>query len=439
MEGSGSNVGIERVGTEQVIEGEATRNVLEKQLIRWAKRGDTTPSVLNVERLQFRNTVPVTVVAFDDGKPGQQINVLGDGQTTVNHNAKIIRAGAAAALLATGAVYTFTMWEDRVWHESQASGGGGGGGGGVTSFNTRAGAVVPVAGDYTPAFIGAVPSSHLTDTDPHTQYVLDSEKGAAAGVAQLDGSSLVPKAQLGTGTANATKFLRGDGTWNPAGAGGISVWNWDYPPAAPSGIDDEFNAALSGWTNVGAATTQAVAGGKLDMSTPGVTSASASGGIERALPAGNFSVITRVDVIALGAFSLCGIYVRSSVSGKFKFWSSQLGGAGNYRDKNISVCDYAAFNNRTAFGSNTLHTLPVFLRIDYDGTNLRFHFSFDGVGWILYSSITMVSYFSGGNLPDKVGLLVDPFSTTVTARAMFDFFRYYNAASANTGGFMGVA
>jgi hypothetical protein len=40
-----------------------------------------------------------------------------------------------------------------------------------------------------------------------------SAKGQANGYASLDGSSLVPRSQLGTGTADATSVLLGNGTW----------------------------------------------------------------------------------------------------------------------------------------------------------------------------------------------------------------------------------
>jgi hypothetical protein len=64
--------------------------------------------------------------------------------------------------------------------------------------------------------------------DDHTQYQKESEKGATSGYASLDGSTLVPVAQMATGTPDGTKFLRDDRTWQTAGGAG-----------SPGGNDDE--------------------------------------------------------------------------------------------------------------------------------------------------------------------------------------------------------
>lgn len=69
----------------------------------------------------------------------------------------------------------------------------------------------------------------LTTGDPHTQYQQESEKAAASGYASLDAGTLVPVAQLGTGTPDGTKFLRDDRTWvTPAGGGGGAPTNAGY-------------------------------------------------------------------------------------------------------------------------------------------------------------------------------------------------------------------
>lgn len=71
-----------------------------------------------------------------------------------------------------------------------------------------------------PVFVqGSVTMDHstltgLTSGDDHTQYQKESEKGAASGYASLGGGALVPTAELGTGSAGSTVFLRGDQTWN---------------------------------------------------------------------------------------------------------------------------------------------------------------------------------------------------------------------------------
>lgn len=71
-----------------------------------------------------------------------------------------------------------------------------------------------------------------------------SNKGQANGYASLDANSLVPAAQLATGTTTGAKFLRDDRTWStvPTGSGGaraatIVVAANDSPAAAKSSAD----------------------------------------------------------------------------------------------------------------------------------------------------------------------------------------------------------
>jgi hypothetical protein len=56
-------------------------------------------------------------------------------------------------------------------------------------------------------------SDHAAAADPHAGYQKESEKGAASGYVDLDATTKVPTAELGTGTPNAGNFLRGDRSW----------------------------------------------------------------------------------------------------------------------------------------------------------------------------------------------------------------------------------
>ena len=80
--------------------------------------------------------------------------------------------------------------------------------------------------------------------DDHTQYQLVSAKGAASGYAGLNTSAYVPTANLGSGTADSTVFLRGDLTWAAAGGTGGGIFS-----------EDATSYSIKGGTGAGTALT----------------------------------------------------------------------------------------------------------------------------------------------------------------------------------------
>ena len=106
------------VRSQQQVESPTSNLVLPIRFVGHLKKATQTPSVKNCERWIAVNTAPIDILDFIDGQEGQELKILGDGQTSVQHTSNIKNNTAATKLLAVDIVYTFTMF-DGCWVENE--------------------------------------------------------------------------------------------------------------------------------------------------------------------------------------------------------------------------------------------------------------------------------------------------------------------------------
>lgn len=94
--------------------------------------------------------------------------------------------------------------------------------------------------------VGNIKPSALTDAGG----ILSSQIGQPSGVAGLNSSGLVPATKLATGTASATNFLRGDGTWaTPTNTPGPQGEQGEDGIQGPAGSEGTIAAYASYYTS----------------------------------------------------------------------------------------------------------------------------------------------------------------------------------------------
>lgn len=106
---------IKRVNQELVVEAPITFGVLTKKFIGTLFAGDTTPSVKNLTIFKCVNVSSVIITDFLNGQEGQEIVLLGDGNTEVVDSANLTCTDGGHVLDA-GKVYRFTQI-NRHWYE----------------------------------------------------------------------------------------------------------------------------------------------------------------------------------------------------------------------------------------------------------------------------------------------------------------------------------
>ena len=273
-----------------------------------------------------------------------------------------------------------------------------GGGGAVASFNSRTGAVVPVAGDYPPAFIGAAAVSHVHAAADVTSGVmavarLGTGTPTASTYLKGDGAWTVPAfaptshthaaadttsgvfavARLGTGTPSASNYLRGDGAWTAAPAdlvssvhgrtGAVVAVATDYTPAF-------IGAALAVHVHSGAdITTGTVAAARLGSGTPSASNFLRGDGSWQ-VPAGGGSQTPWTSDIDAAGFMLqnvgLGLFGDLLVFGSLEVGQCNIGS--DPRTATITVpTDGAADSGAFVISTRNLGTLAERVRVSAAG------------------------------------------------------------------------
>lgn len=273
--------------------------------------------------------------------------------------------------------------------------------------------------------------------DAGTEYAVDSGAGLTAHLADTSDAhdasaiSIVDTGAYFTGT-DVEAALQELGAAGGGGGGGAA----DDPIADVFGTPTtayEFDAALSGWTNLGTATAQ-----DADTTVPGhyyvnkaATGSVALTGIYRASPSMPFTVIAKVSDVIAHADNYCragSLFVGEATPGKIT--------AVEIVHNSDWYATHSGYTNPTTFGATvgTDHPLkafavPVYLGIVANSsTDVDLWYSFGGRVWRKRTDAHNPSLTVG-----SFGVYVDPESASYAIAAAFDFIRLWNSAKSFPG------
>lgn len=191
-----------------IINAQSVFNVLPKRNIDKAPVGNTIIRVGNIEHITTHNTGAVTVTDFSYGADGQEIVLLGDGNTTVQENLNIV-TNVGDLLLEVGKVYRFVNFQNIWYYECCNSTTGGGGLYVLKAGDDMSGTLYMNGGPQIIIGNKADSIAHATITNGlHTQLVFDAPNVNMIGVSNTDGAS----AQWsGTTRSNMFSLANADG------------------------------------------------------------------------------------------------------------------------------------------------------------------------------------------------------------------------------------
>ena len=199
--------------------------------------------------------------------------------------------------------------------------------------------------------------------------------------------AFVPGPKGDTGATGATGASGSSST-------AVPLYAPDAPPESADAADDEFGDGSLGaaWTDWDAGSVMAYSEGDYGAKLVHTGTAGDSiSGISRAIPVGDFAIVTKVSVSGLGTnFTQAGIFVSADVvtnpsTAALRFWGVL---EQNTNQKHLRAL---AYSNYTTFSSELIDNdirgfSAVYMRIRRVSTTLYYDYSGDGLNWIQAAS-----------------------------------------------------
>lgn len=252
-------------------------------------------------------------------------------------------------------------------------------------------------------------------------------------------------------SAPATNSLRVV-VFSSGGAGGgggssvtLGIWNPDVKPSSPSAYDDEFESSSlnAKWTKVNWDSASPAHTWDIDTTIPKSlyskcdVAGSTIRAIMQSLPAGDFTILTKLKHIAYDGWAFSGFILSDGVTA----------GTGNQQTFCHFTQGYGIFSraitNWNTDGSytsitmvndqNTVQFYTYYIRLRRTGGNYYLAISTDGLFWVPGQELT-VSAASLAFTPTHFGLAVQKNAGASPNTSVIDFFRYSNSATTVFGG-----